>query len=135
MMFIKSRILLVSAVSLLALSACGSRDKENVAKSEKPTNDAVVATVNGTPIKASQVEVMVKQNTAQGQPDSPELRNKIIENLAIQTLLADEAVKKGLDKTPETASQLELVKKSVIANAFVQDYVKNHPVTDDMAKA
>jgi peptidyl-prolyl cis-trans isomerase C len=135
MMFIKSRILLVSAVSLLTLSACHSKEKESAGASAKPTNDAVVATVNGSPITTSQVDVMVRQSTAQGQPDSTDLRNKIIENLAVQTLLAQEAVKKGLDKKPETQSQLELVKKSVIANAFVQDYVKNNPVTDEMAKA
>ena len=100
-----------------------------------PVSGAVAATVNGQPISATRVDLMVKQRTAQGQPDTPELRKAIIDNLAMQMMVADEAVKKGLDKTPETVDQLELIKQSVLANAFVQDYLKNNPVTDAMIKA
>ena len=78
---------------------------------------------------------MVKERTAQGQPDSPELRKAIIDNLAMQHLVAAEAVKKGVDKQPETQRQLELVRQSILANAFVADYIKNTPVTDEMLKA
>ncbi|MGZ3158319.1 MAG: foldase protein PrsA [Burkholderiaceae bacterium] len=131
MMITRAHILLISTVAVLALSACHSK---NAAKSETG-NDAVVATVNGEPIKASRIDKMVQQGVAQGQQDSPELRKKIIENLAIQTVLAEAAVKKGLDKSPEAAEQLELIRRSVLANAFVQDYLKNNPVTDDMIKA
>jgi len=50
-------------------------------------------------------------------------------------VVAQEAVKKGLDKTPEVSDQLEATKQSVLANAYVQDFLKNNPVTDDMVKA
>ena len=50
-------------------------------------------------------------------------------------VVAQEAVRKGLDKTPEVAEQLDAVKQSILANAYVQDYIKNNPVTDDMLKA
>jgi peptidyl-prolyl cis-trans isomerase C len=129
----KSRILIMTATCALALAACGPKDGAKA--SATATADPVAATVNGVAIPTSMVDLMVKERTAQGQPDSPELRKAIIENLAMQTMVAGEAVKKGLDKTPETARQLEVVKQSILANAFVQDYLKNNAVTDEMLKA
>jgi len=129
---IEARILLVGALSVLTLSACGSHD---AAKSGEASKGPVAATVNGTPIGASLVDVMAKQRAAQGRPDSPDARKAIIDQLAMQLLVSQEAVKKGMDKTSEIADQLELTRQSVLANAFVQDYLKNTPVSDDMLKA
>ena len=129
---IEARILLVGALSVLTLSACGSRD---AAKSGDASKGAVAATVNGTPIGAGLVDVMAKQRAAQGRPDNPESRKAIVDQLTMQLLVSQEAVKKGLDKTSEIADQLELTRQSVLANAFVQDYLKNTPVSDDMLKA
>lgn len=128
----KSRILIMTATCALALAACGPKD---AAKSGPTAADPAAATVNGVAIPTSMVDLMVKEQTAKGQPDSPELRKMIIENLAMQTMVAAEATKKGLDKAPDTARQLDLVKQSILANAFVQDYIKNNAVTDDMIKA
>jgi peptidyl-prolyl cis-trans isomerase C len=50
-------------------------------------------------------------------------------------VVADEAAKKGLDKSPDVVDQLDSMKQSVLANAYVRDYLKNNPVTDDMLKA
>lgn len=53
----------------------------------------------------------------------------------MQMVVAEEAVKKGLDKTPEIAEQIDAVKSSLLANAYVRDFIKNNPVSDDMVKA
>jgi peptidyl-prolyl cis-trans isomerase C len=141
-MLMKSRVLMIGAASVLALASCTKKDANaspaTPLSSTAPATagaDSVAATVNGTPIYTSTVDMMVKERTAQGQPDSPELRKAIIENLGIQTMVAGEAVKKGLDKAPETTRQLELLKQSLLANAYIQDYVKTNPVTDAMIKA
>ena len=97
--------------------------------------DPAAATVNGTPISQRTVDMMVKQGADSGHPDTPETRKAIIDQLTLQMVIAQEAVKKGLDKTPEVAEQIDAVKQSVLANAYVQDYIKNNPVTDDMLKA
>lgn len=128
-MSIKSRILLVSAVSLLLLSACNSRTGNT------PAAGDIAATVNGTPISKGSVDQIVGQRSAMGQPDSPEARKAIINQLAMQLLVSQEAIKKNLDKTPEVAEQINLTRQSILANAFVQDYTKNNPVSDDMLKA
>ena len=140
---IEIRILLAGAVSVLALSACNSGDAAKgaaapvsaSASASASAKDAVVATVNGTPIAESRVELMLKQRAAQGQPDNPETRKAIIDQLTMQMLVAQEAVKKGIDKTPEIADQIELTRQSVLANAFVQDYLKTSVISDDMLKA
>ena len=126
-MLIKSRFVIGSAIALFALSACSKTEKP--ADAEK---NPVVATVNGKSILKNQVDLIIKQQAAQGMPDTPEMRKMIIENLALQQLAAQEAVKKGLDKTGDLVEQLEMSKMSLLADGFVQDYMKNNPVTDAM---
>lgn len=129
-----SRILLASAVSLLVLSACNPDDKAKSAAAPA-VKEPAAATVNGIAIAKSRVDMIVQQGLAAGQPDSPEARKGIIEKLAMQTLAADEAIKKGLDKSPEIMAQLDLIRQSVLANAYVQDLIKNSTASDDMLKA
>jgi peptidyl-prolyl cis-trans isomerase C len=128
-MSIKSRILLVSAVALLVLSACNNKTGNT------PAAGDIAATVNGTPISKSTVDQIMGQRSGMGQPDNPETRKAIINQLAMQLLLSQEAIKKNLDKTPEVADQIKLIQQSVLANAYVEDYTKNNPVSDDMLKA
>jgi peptidyl-prolyl cis-trans isomerase C len=96
---------------------------------------ARVATVNGVAISKAQVDVIVKAQTQQGKPDSEELRASILDRLIEMEVLAQEAGKKGLGKNPELQAQLEIQKLQALANAFVQDYAKKHPVSDAVAKA
>ena len=131
-MLSQSRILMVSAVSMMTLCACNPTDHSKAAASAKA---AATATVNGTAISENRVDILAKQRAAKGQPDNPEMRKEIVEHLTMQLLLSQEATKKGLDKTPEVSDQIELTQQSILANAFIQDYLKNSPVSDDMLKA
>jgi len=131
---INSAILLASAASLLALGAC-SADKDAKPAAPAASTEPAAATVNGTPISQRTVDMMAKQGASSGHPDTPDSRKAIIDHLTLQMVIAQEAIKKGLDKTPEVADQLEAIKQSVLANAYVQDFVKSNPVTDDMLKA
>jgi peptidyl-prolyl cis-trans isomerase C len=131
-MLFKSRFLMVSALAMLTLSACKPSDPT---KTATPLKDAVAVTVNGTTISESRVDMLTKQNAAQGQPDTPELRKGIIDHLSMQLLISQEAIKKGLDKSPEVLEQIDMAHQSILTNAFIQDYLKNSPVTDDMLKA
>lgn len=134
MSFIKSRILLASAALLLALSACNPA-KDAAAPAAEASKSPTVATVNGTPITQHTVDMIVQQGAGSGRPDTPEARASIIDQLALQIVVAEEAVKKGLDKAPDVAGQIATLRQSVLARAYVQDYIKNNPVTDGMLKA
>jgi len=132
MTFIKSRILLTSAACLLVLSACSPTDP---AKSSAPAAEAVAATVNGTPISEHLVGMMLNQRGGLGRTVSAEVRSGFIDRLAMQLVITQEAVKKGLDKVPEVADKTELSRQSILVDAFVQDYLKNNPVSDEALNA
>lgn len=125
-------VLLASTMSIMVLSACSPADSSKTTDSSK---SAVAATVNGTAISERHVEILTHQSTAQGQPNNPELRKDILEHLSMQIILSQEAIKKKLDKVPEVSDQIDLTRQSILANAFIQDYLKNSPVSDDMLKA
>ncbi len=95
---------------------------------------ASTAKVNGTPIPQYRLDAAVKSRTAQGQPDSPELRKGIRESLINQEIIAQEAVKKGLHKNPDVAAQIELERQSVLVNAYFEDYFKANPITDELLR-
>jgi peptidyl-prolyl cis-trans isomerase C len=92
------------------------------------------ATVNGVAIPQSRLDMRVKAAMAQGQPDSPELRNAVRDELINIEVLAQAASKKGLNKHAEVVQQIDLSKQTILASAFVQDYVKSHPISDDELK-
>ena len=75
-------------------------------------------------------DTMLKQRTAQGQPDTPELRNAIREELNTRELLAREAKKANLDKSPEVKNQMELASQTVLVSAFVSDWIKKNPIPE-----
>ena len=96
---------------------------------------AKVATVNGVAIPKSRVDAIVRAQEAQGQKDTPDLRAAIRDRLITLEIVAQEATHKGMAKTADTLSQIELARTNILAQAFRTDYVKNHPVSDDALKA
>jgi peptidyl-prolyl cis-trans isomerase C len=108
---------------LLAAAACA-----------QAADDKAAALVNGVSIPQARVDMRIKAAAQQGQPDSPELRKAVRDDLVNLEVITQAAVKSGLDKQAEIAQQLELARQSVLAGAYVQDYAKNHPITDDVLK-
>ncbi|MDD5329706.1 MAG: peptidylprolyl isomerase [Sulfuricella sp.] len=130
----KSRIIAISIGSMLTLASCNAQDAAKPAAAPAAAGPAI-ATVNGTPISQAKFDFILKVNASRGQPDSPEVRKAIHEMLVNKELLLQAAVKKGMDKMPEIATQIELGREDILANAYLQDYVKTHPVGDDELKA
>jgi peptidyl-prolyl cis-trans isomerase C len=97
-------------------------------------DDKAVALVNGAAIPQARMDMRVKAAAQQGQPDSPDLQKAIREDLINLEVISQAASKNGLDKQPEIVQQLELARQSILAGAFVQDYVKSHPFGDDVLK-
>jgi len=92
------------------------------------------ATVNGQPISQNVYNAFVEEQKAQGAPDSPELQNAVKEELVRREILAQEAKKKGLDKSANIQGQIELAKQAVLIRAFLTDYVKAHPISEAQLK-
>jgi len=92
------------------------------------------AKVNGANIPAYRLEAAIKSRIAQGQADTPELRKGIRDALINQEVVAQEALKRGLEKQPHVAARIELDRQSVLVNAYFEDYMRKNPVTDDMLR-
>jgi peptidyl-prolyl cis-trans isomerase C len=72
----------------------------------------------------------LKERLAQGQPDTPELRNAVREELNTRELLVREAKKKGLEKNSDVKNQMELSGQTVLVRAYVGDWLKANPISD-----
>src|SRR5204862_5760428 len=77
-------------------------------------------------------DFMLKQRTAQGQPDTPELRTAVRDELNTRELLVREAKKQGLDKGAGMKAEMDLTSQTVLVRAYMADYLKAHPVPDDV---
>lgn len=133
----KSRILAISIGSMLTLASCNAQDsaKSAVAPAVSAISTAAIATVNGAPISQTRFDFLLKQSQQQGQPDSPEVRKSLRDKLIIEEILAQEAAKKGMDKLADVNTQIDLARQTILIRAYLQDYVKNNPLGDDVLKA
>src|SRR5471032_1261291 len=89
-----------------------------------------VTTVNGVAIPQQRAELLVRERAQQGQPDSPQLRAAVRDELVNREIISQEAAKSGLTKKAELQNELELVRQTVIVQAYLREYIRMHPITD-----
>ncbi|MCC6916862.1 peptidyl-prolyl cis-trans isomerase [Nitrosomonas sp.] len=89
-----------------------------------------VAKVNGVAIPQSRLDLVIKAATAQGQPDSAEVKSALRENLITEEILAQEAIKKGLDRNPDVLTQIDLARQGILIRAYQADFMRNNPISD-----
>jgi peptidyl-prolyl cis-trans isomerase C len=83
----------------------------------------------------AQYDLVLKEQIAQGQKDTPELRNAIKDRLNMVQLLAGEAKKQGIDKNADVRNQLDISSQQILASAYISDWLKKNPVPEaDMRK-
>jgi peptidyl-prolyl cis-trans isomerase C len=126
----------IAALAILAGIAANTVNAvENTAASNvAATESNVTITVNKTPIPQTRIDLRLKVAAQQGQPDSPELRKAIRDDLINLEVISQDAVKKGLDKQPDVVQQIELTRQTALANAYVLDFVKTHPISEEAIK-
>jgi peptidyl-prolyl cis-trans isomerase C len=117
---------LIATAMLLAPIASAQETKKAAAKAD-------TAAAKGKDLyPAGFFDFMLKQRIAAGQPDSPELRAAVRDELNTRELLVREAKKQGLDKTNKT--EMDLSAQTVLVRAYMADYLKSHPVPDDVLR-
>lgn len=119
-----------SAVLMIGLALSGAV----FAKEVKAKTAGAAATVNGTVIADKTLEKIIKNNVAQGQKDTPELRKVILDELIARELFTQEATKLGLDKTAEAQEQLMMIKNNFLIDLLVANYLQKNPITDSDLK-
>ncbi|APV52173.1 hypothetical protein BWI17_22370 [Betaproteobacteria bacterium GR16-43] len=102
--------------------------KKAAASAAAPGSGRVV--VNGVAIPQNRIDAMSKELTAQGQADSPERLAAIKDELVNREVLAQAAQKRGLDKSPDVAAQVEMAKQAVLVRALFENEMKANPITD-----
>ncbi len=120
------------AVALIAASlAAGTAFAQPTPKAPAAAASAPVAAPAGKALyPQSQFDWMLKERLAQGQPDSPELRAAIREELNTRELLVREAKKNNLDKNAEIKQQMDLAGQTVLVRAYVTDWIKKNPISE-----
>jgi peptidyl-prolyl cis-trans isomerase C len=96
--------------------------------------ETAIVTVNGKAVPKSRADMLVSAQVAQGQPDSPELREAVKEELIRREVLAQAAAQKGLDKSTEVQAQMDMARQGVLIGAYLKDYVKRNPISDAQLK-
>ena len=100
----------------------------------KPTNEAksrAVAAVNGQPIGAFAFETLLLEQLRSGTRDSVDLRKNIRDELVIQTLLSQLAMEEGLDQSKEVNLAFESARRTILSQAWRQNWARENPVTQD----
>jgi peptidyl-prolyl cis-trans isomerase C len=113
-------------------SSKASRAAKAEAKAESKVDGKI--SVNGVIIPQAYFDAMNKEREATGQPASPEVGNAIKEELISREVLSQAAKKKGLDKDPVVAAQMDMARQAVLIRAYFDDFVKANPVTDAQLK-
>jgi peptidyl-prolyl cis-trans isomerase C len=88
------------------------------------------AIVNNKPIPKQKVDDLVQMLTAQGRPDTPELRAAVRDELIARELFMQEAEKKGLSRQAAVQRQLEESRQQILISALIADYLKANPIKD-----
>ena len=115
--------------ALAAVAAVGATQAQPVAP--KAAAPAAAAPSTGKALyPQAMFDLMLKERMAQGQPDSPELRNGIREELNTRELLVREAKKANFDKNADIKGQMELAGQTVLVRAYVTDWIKKNPIPE-----
>lgn len=117
----KKQILSILAVATMGLSL----------------NAAVYATVNGDEVTDKDIQVLMSQMPAQMFQNgvTPEMQKRLIEQAVDQKLLANEALKAGIEKEKEFQIALDELKKTIALDVWMKKVYKNVKVDEKDIKA
>ncbi|MGA9851605.1 MAG: peptidylprolyl isomerase [Gammaproteobacteria bacterium] len=120
-------ILLILAVA--ALAACNG-------KQSSVDTSSVLATVNGVPLTNDMYRAYVRSLAGGQEPQLDEQKRQLVLNRLIDMeVLSQQAQKAGLEKDSKVAADLNIQKTGLLAQQLIQQYLTQHPVTDDQIKA
>ena len=128
------RIATVTAF-VVCIAACGKgQPAATPAATDKAAAPAPapVATIDGTPISRVEYDIYLK-SLLQGRPTTeltPEQRGQVLDELISMQLLATQGTKDAIEKDPDVAARLNVVRTRVLADSESQKYLKDKEPTD-----
>lgn len=121
--------------TLLAMAVAAALSPVVLAAPPAKDSARPIATVNGKTIPQARMDALMAIQLQQGMQPGPQLQGNVREELIRRELLVQEAEKKGVDKKTEVQAQVALARQAVVIGAYLGEYVRAHPVTDEMLKA
>ena len=128
-----TRVSTVAAITLL-LAACGKGQQAaapTVTATDKPATPPV-AIVDGTPISRDAYDDYLK-GLLRGKPltdVTADEKNQVLDQMINMQLIAAQAEKDGLEKDPDVATRVALLRTQILADAAAQKYVKSNEPSD-----
>jgi peptidyl-prolyl cis-trans isomerase C len=128
-----TRIATVAAIAI-GLTACGKGQQTAPAAADKAAANAPapIATVDGTAISRTEYDIYLK-SLLRGRPTAElttEQKGQVLDEMINMDLLATQGSKEGVEKDPDVAAQLDVVRMRVIADAESAKYLKDKEPTD-----
>jgi len=115
---------ILSACLILGTSQSFAEDKNDM-----------VAKVNDRTITQTDLADYEKIRSKQGGGNVHPDKQTLVDEMVDRELLFQDAIKKGLDKTPDFTKEMDTLRFNVLAKAAMQDYLKNTPATDEQLKS
>jgi peptidyl-prolyl cis-trans isomerase C len=128
-----SASLILPALSATAADPVAAPAAATDTKAAEPSR--ALATVNG--VALPQVFANFVRQSRMNRGGTPEaLTDESVRDAVITAeLLAQEAVRKGLDKGPTLIAAMEFQKKEMLSQALIEDFVRSHPIDEEVVKA
>ena len=105
------------------------------APAAQPAADKPIAMVNGEAIPAIYANFIRQSRVKRNMPPESLTDDSVKDGAVTAVLLAQEAVKKGLDKDPSVAAALQFQKMDLLGRAAIEDYLRANPIKDETIKA
>ncbi|NOY23118.1 MAG: hypothetical protein GXO70_06380 [Acidobacteria bacterium] len=120
----------VLVAASIVMSGCQSQKKSEMYQG----NGKVIANLNGNKITEDKLKLLIQSLPPQTQRQfqSTDGKKKLLDQLATQTLLVQEARKLDLDRDATFLVRRELMSNELLLNRYYQYIVENNPATDDI---
>ena len=84
----------------------------------------VIAIVNGVEISKSKYEMLINSQINQGQKDTPEFRQSVLDVMITREIVAQEALNRKINEDPLFMEQLEATKEQLLLNLLFEQITK-----------
>ena len=118
----KSSVAIVAGTALASLLAFSAQAQN-------------IAIVNGVAVPKARADALAAQVAKSGRPITPEIEGKIKEEVVTREIFVQEAMKQGLNTTPDYKEQLELAKQTILIRELFTEFEKKNAITDAEIKA
>ena len=122
----------VAAIGVL-LTACNKGQQGAAPATADASAAPSIAVVNGVAIPRADYDAFLK-NLLQGKPVPPDLtaeqKNQVLDELITMQLVSTQALKDGVDKDPEVAANLDVLRMRILSDGESQKFLKGKEPTD-----